>query len=222
MIKAVIYDLDGTLLDTLSTIAGYCNDTMRHFGLREFELDEYRYFVGDGARVLIKRLLERNGVPESEYFERAYEYYNDIYNATPLEGTTPYDGICALVAALGERGLKQAVLSNKPDIAVKSNVEHFFSGSFERICGARDGVPLKPDPSMLKVLFDELGVDASECVYVGDTDVDMKTGRAAGVFTVGVLWGFRTEDELRRAGADLLAKEPHDILSAIERSNGGI
>ncbi|MBO7148456.1 MAG: HAD family hydrolase [Clostridia bacterium] len=219
MIKTVIYDLDGTLLDTLSTITYYGNKAMEHFGLNGFESDRYKLFVGNGARVLIKRLIEANNADANEYFERAFEYYNEIYNAAPLYLTSPYDGITELVEKLGEMGIKQAVLSNKPDFAVKSNVSHFFGDSFDKVYGARDGVPLKPDPAMLKALLDELGIKPDECVYVGDTDVDMKTGRAAGAYTVGVLWGFRDRAELEANGADAIVSTPNEILDVIMKRN---
>ena len=220
MIKFVVYDLDGTLLDTLSTITYYGNKTMEHSGLNGFESDRYKRFVGNGARVLIKRLIEANGADESECFDRAFEYYNEIYNASPLYLTAPYEGITELVKTLAEMKIKQAVLSNKPDFAVKSNVSHFFEDAFDKVYGARDGVPLKPDPAMLNALLDELGVKPDECVYVGDTDVDMKTGRAAGAYTVGVLWGFRDRAELEANGADAIVSSPYQIADIIRKING--
>ncbi|MBQ7820925.1 MAG: HAD family hydrolase [Clostridia bacterium] len=215
MIKAVVYDLDGTLLDTLSTIAYYANKAMSEFSLATYEKDRYRYFVGNGAKVLIKRLLENNSVSTDEYFERVFAYYNEIYDAAPLYLTEPYKGICELVGTLSEMGIKQAVLSNKPDFAVKSNVAHFFGDTFDKVYGAREGVALKPDPAMLLSLLDELGVRPDECVYVGDTDVDMLTGRAAGALTVGVLWGFRDREELEANGADRIVTEPAEVLEIL-------
>ena len=219
MIKAVVYDLDGTLLNTLTTIAGYGNAAMKKFGFCEFEERKYRYFVGNGAKVLIERMLNEAGAPKDKYFDRIYTYYNEIYDANPLYNTKPYDGIPELVSAVRELGIKQAVLSNKPDFAVKSNIKHFFGETFDKVYGGREGIALKPDPGALFALLDELDAKPDECVYVGDTYVDMKTGKSAGAVTVGVLWGFRDRKELEENNADYIVSEPSEIYTLIKRIN---
>ncbi len=222
MIKAVVYDLDGTLLDTLSTIAYYGNAAMGKYGLAQYETDRYRYFAGDGARVLIERMLDACSADKEKYFRSVYEYYNEIYNAAPLYKTGLYEHIKELTDALSSMGIKQAVLSNKPDYAVKYNIDHFFGSLFDSVYGARENIALKPDPEMLLALLAELGVKAEQCLYVGDTDVDMLTGRAAGAYTVGVSWGFRDEDELISHGAHRIASSPMQIIDIMNEINRGI
>lgn len=219
MIKAVVYDLDGTLLDTLTTISGNANAAMSRFGLKCFSKDEYKYFVGDGAKNLILRMLEAAGADVKEYFEPVFAFYNELYNSAPTHDTKPYPGICELVSEMKVLGIKQAVLSNKPDFATKSAVSGFFGDVFDKVYGGRDGVKLKPCPDALHALLDELKVSADECVYVGDTSVDMKTGKSAGAYTVGVLWGFRDRRELEENGADQIVAQPNEILDIVNRLN---
>lgn len=217
MIKAVVYDLDGTVLDTISTIADYANKSLEHFGLGTFEINDYKYFVGNGAKILIERMLNAAKAPLDEYFDKVFSYYNNLYNNSPLGKTAPYDGILELVRELNSMNIKQAVLSNKPDAAVKGVMSHFFTGEFEKIYGGREGIPLKPDPMSLLALLDELGVKPDECLYVGDTWIDMQTGKNAGVTTVGVLWGFRKRKELEENHADYIVEHPSEILEIIKK-----
>lgn len=215
MIKAVIYDVDGTVLDTLSTIAHYGNKALEHFGFLPLPEENYKYYAGNGAKVLIEKMLEASGVSVNEHFENVFTYYNDIYNASPVAYTKPFEGITELVVALKEKGIKQAVVSNKPDFATRGVMSACFGDEFDRVYGARDGVKLKPDPDALLSVLDELGVDKSECLYVGDTSVDMDTGRNADVKTVGVLWGFRDREELEEHGADYIVDKPEQILEIV-------
>ena len=219
MIKAVIYDVDGTVLDTLSTIAYYGNQALEHFGFEPLPENNYKYYAGNGAKVLIERMLEDLGVSVTEYFDRTFEYYNKIYNEAPVAFTRPFDGISELVKALKAKGIRQAVISNKPDFATRGVMSACFNDEFDRVYGAREGVKLKPDPEALLSVLSELGVKQSECLYVGDTSVDMDTGKNADVTTVGVLWGFRTEEELRRHGADYIVENPMQILEIVNKIN---
>ncbi len=216
MIKAVVYDLDGTLLDTLGTIAGYGNTAMKKFGLSEFDTDSYRYFVGNGAKTLIKRMLEAGNIDADEYFDKVYEYYTSIYDADPISDTKPYDGIPELTDELRTLGIKQAILSNKPDFATKGVAKRFFDGMFDRVYGGREGIELKPHPGALLSVLDELEVKPDECVFVGDTYVDIRTGKSAGAHTIGVLWGFRDREELEREGAEYIVSKPSEIAEIVK------
>lgn len=219
MIKAVIYDVDGTVLDTLSTIAYYGNQALEHFGFSPLPVDNYKYYAGNGARVLIERMLGTLGVTMSDNFEKVFAYYNEIYNNSPVAFTKPFDGISELVVTLKQMGIKQAVVSNKPDFATRGVMSACFTDEFDRVYGARDGVKLKPDPDALLSVLKELDIEPSECLYVGDTSVDMDTAKNARVASIGVLWGFRTEQELREHGADFIVDKPKEILDIINEIN---
>ena len=212
MIKACIFDLDGTLTNTLPTISYYANGALVKNGFLPFEEERYKYFVGNGAKTLVARMLEAQNKMSEENLALVFEDYNRAYNAAPLDKTEVYDGIFPLLHALKEKGLKTAVLSNKPDFATVSVVRHFFTDLFDVAHGGRDGIALKPSAEGALLLMEELGItDPSEVLYIGDTSVDMDTGKAAGFFTVGVLWGFRTEEELRAHSADAIVSHPSEI-----------
>ena len=216
MIKACIFDLDGTLTNTLPTISYYGNCALKKNGFLTFDEERYKYFIGNGAKTLVARMLAAQDKMSEENLSRVFEDYSRAYDAAPLYKTAVYDGILPLLACLPRMGIKTAVLSNKPDFATRSVVEHFFPDSFDIVHGAREGIALKPSPKGALALMEELGIgDPSEIVYVGDTSVDMDTGKAAGFFTVGVLWGFRTEEELRAHGADAIVSHPLEILELI-------
>lgn len=217
MIKACIFDLDGTLTNTLPTISCYANGALVKNGFLPYEEERYKYFVGNGAKTLVARMLEAQGKMSEENLACVFEDYNCAYNAAPLDKTEVYDGIFPLLRVLKERGLKTAVLSNKPDFATVSVVRHFFSDLFDTAHGGREGIALKPSAEGALLLMEELGItDPAEILYVGDTSVDMDTGKSAGFFTVGVLWGFRTEEELRAHNADAIVSHPLDILAFVK------
>lgn len=216
MIKACIFDLDGTLCDTLTTIAYFGNEALKHFGLDEIETDRYKYMIGNGYKNLIKRMLEFLGVYSDELFASVSQYYFEIYDKNPLYLTTPYSGIPKMLAALKEKGIKTAVLSNKPHMATTNVVKEILGEiEFSHVQGQIEGVPLKPSPDSLLHIIDVLGADREECLYIGDTSTDIETGKNAGVKTMGVLWGFRTEKELQDAGADLIASKPSEITDYV-------
>ncbi len=214
--KAAIFDLDGTLLDTLETLSYYGNQTLEKFGLRPYPKADYRYMVGDGAKILIHRMLERQNADSEEMFEKAYRDYIDTYNKDKLFKTEIYPGVPALLQGLRENGIKTAVLSNKPHEATVPILKSFFGeGAFSEMRGAMEGVPLKPDPAAALEVAEALSAAPSECIYVGDTAVDMETGKRAGFYTLGVLWGFRDEAELRESGADRIVHTPEEILECL-------
>ncbi len=214
MKKAVIFDLDGTLSDSIASMK-YCGDrTLAAFGYGPFQESDYKYFVGDGAANLVKRALLAAGDETLVHFEEAFALYKEYFAKDCMYQVKPYDGILELLAALKERGVKIAVLSNKPHDQTVDVIETLFgAGYFDLIQGQKDGVPIKPDPAGVFAILRKLELEAGDILYLGDTATDMKTGKSAGAFTVGALWGFREKKELEEAHADALIGHPTELLS---------
>ncbi len=207
---ALIFDLDGTLLDTLEDLANSMNRTLAANGFPVHPTDSYRYFVGQGMKNLALSTLPADA--DEATIETVRASMEADYDRNWAVDTKPYPGVMALIAELRGRKLPLAVFSNKPDRFTKLVVERFFpEGTFARVQGAKPGVPMKPDPAGALEIARALGFPPEQVVYVGDTDTDMKTGRAAGMFTVGVAWGFRPE-QLRDSGADAVIEKAEDIL----------
>ena len=221
MIRTCLFDLDGTLLNTIKTIAYYGNYALQKHGYSTFFPERYKTFVGDGARTLVRRMLIANGVEDDEIFERVYATYIAAYDATPLYLTEPYDGILTLLTELRSKGVLVGVISNKQDAATAPTVLYFFRGYVDFIRGALEGVPLKPSPESVFDAMAYLRAEKETTLFIGDTSVDVKTGKNAGVRTVGCLWGFRDERELRESGADFIVGHPRDIIRLIEEENDG-
>ena len=216
MIKYVIFDLDGTLLYTLDSILYHLNRTLDSFGLSKITIEQCGEFIGNGARLLVKRAVAVSGDFNDELVERVLKTYNEAYNNDPLPHTYPYDGIEELVSALYERGIKMGVVTNKPEPTARQLVEHFFADRIAFVRGGRAGAVLKPDPRDSLDAIHSIGGAASECAFVGDTYVDIETGKnMQAALSVGVLWGFRTEEELSAAHADLIVVKPSEILDAV-------
>ena len=209
MYQAVLFDLDGTLTNTLEDIAFAMNRALRIHGLPEHPVEKYRYLVGSGARMLAKRAVgQRDDVMES-----VLQTYQAYYQEHNLDRTAPYEGVTELLEALQKRGVKLCVFSNKPHADTCRVVEHFFPGiAFAAVRGQMEGVPVKPDPAGALAMAEALGVAPADFLYLGDTDVDMICARNAGMRPVGVTWGFRDEEELRAAGAERLIHHPMDLL----------
>lgn len=218
MIKAVIFDLDGTLVDTLNSIAHFANAALSRYGYTEIETSKYRYLVGNGADNLVSGMLKTVGEDSEEVFSKVRDLYNQSYDNDFMYLTDSYDGIPELVSSLKAMGIKLGVLSNKPHSTAKKIVDELFQDSFDLCYGKRQDIPRKPDPTALISMIDELGINAEECIYVGDTSTDMQTGYNAKLFTIGVLWGFRDRQELEENGADLVVSSPFDILEYIVRA----
>ena len=214
MKKAVIFDLDGTLADTLDSIT-YCgNLALSQFGLPSFEKDRYRYFVGDGAAMLVRRALEAAGADVRSHFDEVYEAYRKIFAENCMYRVKPYEGIVPLLAELKQRGVRTAVLSNKPDADSRRVVKELFGEELlDYVQGQKEDVPRKPDPAGAFRIMERFGLTAGELLYVGDSGVDMKTGKAAGIDTIGVLWGFREKQELLENGADAVIGRPEELLA---------
>ena len=217
MIKCCIFDLDGTILDTINTITHYLNLTHENHGIDTVSPEECKYFVGNGAYELVTRSLNSKGICEKSCIESLFREYILAYDRSPLHLTAAFEGISDMLCELKGKGIKLAVLSNKPDTAVKSIVEHFFPGIFDAAAGGKDGVPLKPNPLAAKEILKRFNVSASETAFVGDTAVDIETAKNLGAaISIGVLWGFRKRDELEEAGADLIVTHPEQIVSGVQ------
>ena len=215
MIKLAIFDLDGTLLNTIGDLAASCDAVMLQNGLPQHTTDEYRQMVGRG----ILRLVEA-AIPEQmrspEYVEKVRQDFVAYYLEHIDLYTHPYDGIPELVDALAERGVKIAGASNKFQAGTERLIRSFFPDvKFAAVLGQRVGVPLKPDPQIDLEIIDAAGVEPNETLHIGDSGVDMQTAHAAGVQAVGVTWGFRSREELVECGADVIVDTPKQILDLI-------
>ncbi len=212
MYKAYVFDLDGTLADTINTISYYVNETMKNHNLKTFEVEDFKYFVGEGASLLIERVLRTQDKFEENLHKQLLSEYLTSYNKKPLYLTKAYDGIVETVNELKKEGMKLAVFSNKPQSSVDLVCDALFEkDTFDIILGQKEGNPRKPDPTMLFEILKELDISPKECVYVGDTATDMQTGKNADCFTVGVLWGFRTKEELEENKADKIIANPREL-----------
>lgn len=215
-VKAVIFDMDGTIADTLASIAGFGNAALKAHGYPEIAVERYRQLVGNGRDVLIRRMLAETGKPHTEADVQAMcATYDSFYESDPTHLVVPYPGILELLHTVRENGVKTAVLSNKPDNMTRFIADALFPGLFDAVHGQRSGIPKKPDPSAVRMLCAELGVQPADCLYVGDSGVDMQTGANAGIVTAGVTWGFRGADELRENGAVYLADNADALCSLI-------
>lgn len=213
-LKVIVFDLDGTLLDTLEDLADACNSVLAECGYPQHPVAKYNFFVGDGLRVLIERITPA-GVSQAD-IDHCCSLFTDIYSRCWDNKSKPYEGIEAMLQELQKQKMRLAVLSNKPHHFTRIYIERFFpERSFDIVFGQREGVNKKPDPSGALEIATILGVAPSECVYVGDTGVDMQTGKAAGMFTVGVLWGFRDIEELQRNNADMIVTSPLEIIEYV-------
>ena len=211
--KVYIFDLDGTLTDTLTAIVHFGNAALSANGFNTYETDRYRAFVGDGRRKLIERMLDAQGALTAANYDAVCAAYDAAYEADPLYKTTAYDGIYALLDALKANGARLAVCSNKPDNVVRGVISRVFApDTFDCVRGAIDGGAVKPDPTLAIEIAGKLGARPDECLFIGDTNVDIFTAKNAGMTSVGVLWGFRDRAELEDAGADYIIAAPDELL----------
>lgn len=214
--KGVIFDLDGTLIDSLADIANSANDVLKSLGYSDHPLSAYKTFIGDGVATLFSRALPTNHRDERT-LARCIEGFQETYQQGWNIQTRLYDGIAELLDGLVKRGLDLAVLSNKPDPFTKACVAEFCAAwPFRVVLGARAGIPNKPDPTSAFEIARRLDCRPEEILYAGDTSVDMVTAVRAGMYAVGVSWGFRGVDELQSAGADAIADRPSRILNLLD------
>lgn len=214
MYRTVIFDLDGTLLNTLEDLADAGNWVCRYNGWPEHSLEEYRTMVGHGLADLVRKFS-----PEScrspLMLVNTLSQFNGYYGQHNMDKTRPYEGLENLVAELNRQGLRLAVYSNKADDFSRQIVEHFFPGMFALVRGKVRGVPVKPDPTGVRQILTELGADPAQTLFVGDSSVDIETAHNAGLAACGVTWGFRSRESLVAAGADFLADTPKDLSAVI-------
>ncbi|MDR2885863.1 MAG: HAD family hydrolase [Rikenellaceae bacterium] len=213
--KAVLFDLDGTLVDSIADIADAMNDALGRLGYPRHDYPAYKLMVGNGLRNLAERCLPETA-RDPETIERCLAMMKDRYRDHSTEKTRPYDGIPELLDALTARGLKMAVLSNKADHLTQAICAGLLGGwHFETVLGQSDRFPLKPDPASALHVASVLGVQPAEILYLGDTGVDMHTATAAGMYPVGATWGFRTAAELAENGARTIIDHPGQMLSLL-------
>lgn len=213
MKKSVIFDLDGTLLYTLGDITYATNAALVEFGYPVRYEEEFRYFVGNGAVNQIRKAMPEGAIEDE--IMRVHARYLEIYTAHSLDFTYAYDGIPETVRKLKEDGFTLAVASNKPHERTKEIIKHFFPDTFDVIMGKNESMPLKPDPAIIYAVLGLLKAPKEGVFYVGDTGTDVKTAKNAGIPCAGALWGFRTREELEKAGADVLCEDPAELYKAI-------
>ncbi len=215
MIKLCIFDLDGTLVDSLGGIAHFGNYTLRTMGYDEIDSENFKYFAGDGKKTLLHRMLKYHNIDTPEIFSRAELIYDRAYEGNPLEKTTVFDGIPDLLKNLKKKNLRLAVCSNKPDNVVCDIVKTIFGDMFDIVIGQKDNQKKKPEPDIALKIAEHCGVSACECLFIGDSNVDILTAKNAKMHSCGVLWGFRDFDELKEAGADFIISDPNEILNIV-------
>lgn len=216
MNKAILWDLDGTLLYTLQDILNATNATLRHFGYPERTLAELRTFVGNGAA----NQMRLSCGEEPENFEEIMAFYREYYPLHCNETTCPFEGILDCAETLRKGGWKLAIVSNKPDNATKSLWREYFP-SFDLALGEQAGIPRKPAPDMVFRALEELETDPTQAFFIGDSEVDVATAKAAGLPCISALWGYRDAEELLAAGAEHLCTDPQGILQALEEIEHG-
>ena len=214
MKHAVIFDLDGTLLNTLGDLRAATNHALEVRGLPPHSMEEIRQFIGNGIRLRICRAMPE-GTPEAQ-IDAAQADSTATYAAHIHDRTVPYDGIPQLLTALRKRGIKVAVLSNKIDSASQQLIDYFFPEKTDVVFGEHVGVPRKPDPTSCRMVMQQLGVQPEQVLYVGDSGTDMQTAKNAGLYAVGVTWGFRSKEVLLKYGADVLVHRPEQILQILD------
>lgn len=219
MYKICIFDLDGTLVDTLDSLTFSVNETLKEMGLPPVSRDECRIFIGEGARRLMEKALLAGGQENLQRIDEAMEIYGRIFDANCTYHVISYDGIPELLSEMKALDIRLAVLSNKPDRqTVRVAEEIFGKDTFQWIQGQKAGIPRKPDPSAALKIAGELGAGPEKTIYIGDSEVDIATGMAAKMMTIGASWGFRGRAALEAAGAGVIADAPEEILKWIRET----
>ena len=211
--KACIFDLDGTLADTLESMSISANQVIEPLGYAPLPTENFRYYAGDGAKTLVERVLRDAGDKNLVHLEEVYQAYCEIFDRDCTYKVVVFDGMKEILKKLKAMGVKLAVFSNKPHAQTRTVISNLFGDNlFDWVQGQQDGIEKKPDPSGALKIAEIFEVRPEECMYIGDTNVDMMTGNRAGMFTVGVLWGFRDRKELMDNHAHALAEKPEDLI----------
>lgn len=214
--KAVVFDLDGTLVDSAADLGNAVNRALEARGFPVHDISRYQDFIGSGAEMMVKRALPEDKRDETILKECLGEFMND-YNENFDVDTVLYDGIPELLDHLSEKSIILTLLTNKPEqITLKLNESLLSNWDFKVVMGSRVGIPKKPDPTGAKLLLERIGIPGNQTVYFGDSGIDMKTAVSSGMVPVGVLWGFRDREELEASGAKYIIKQPLDILEMID------
>ncbi len=208
--KLAIFDMDGTILNTLDDLADSTNAVLRAHGYPEHSIDEIRKFVGNGIRKLIERAVPAGLLVEE--IDQVHQEFMEYYQKHCADKTKPYEGVTDLLQALLEEGVQTAVLSNKADVAVQELCQDYFSGLFHIAVGERPGMNRKPSPDGVEYILDQLQIDKKDAVYIGDSEVDVQTAANAGLDSIIVLWGFRDRALLESYGAARFAEKAEDCL----------
>lgn len=217
MKKLWIFDLDGTILDTLPTIADNVNTALRNFSYNTIPLEEYSAFLGMGPRYLISSVLDYLGKDELD-LDKLMIKYLEVYYQNPIGSTVIFPGIEDFLRELKGREIKLACLSNKQDTTVQYLIDYFFPNTFDFVLGNTERIKSKPDPEMVDFALRDLGVDREEAIFVGDTEVDIQTGKNSGVGTIGVSWGFRSKEKLQEENPDYLIDHVRDLYKILEEA----
>ena len=216
MKKLIIFDLDGTLLNTIGDLTNACNYVLHQHGFPPHTHDEYRYFIGSGIRRLIKLALPEEYRDDDEFCKQILDEFIIRYNGHLHEETCPYDGIIPLLKELNNKGINIAIASNKYQEGVDAVVEFYFQDiKFAATVGTSTEIPVKPNPTIVHKIIEKCPVAKKEILYLGDSGVDMQTAKNAGLTALGVLWGFRSKDELVANGADYTIEKVEEIWNFI-------
>ena len=213
--QAVLFDMDGTVLDTLDDLCDSINHSLAEFSLPQVSREHVRQCLGNGAAFLVSHSIPAGSSPELE--ANVLAFYKPWYDAHCLIKTAPYEGILPMMQSLKEQGLRLAIISNKPDRAVQELSDAFFPGLLELSVGESPSVRRKPAPDTVLTAASQIGLSVDQCVYVGDSEVDLQTARNAGMDCISVTWGFRDEAQLIEAGASVLVRTPEELESLLLR-----
>ena len=211
--KAVIFDMDGTILNTLEDLKNATNYSLRQFGMPERSLEEVRMFVGNGIKKLVERAVP-SGTSE-EKIAQVFDVFLEYYEIHSADNTSPYPGILELVEKLKKSGIKTAVSTNKADVPAQELGREYFNGIFDLIVGQQDGLKVKPAPDSVNKILSILDIQKKDAIYIGDSDVDVQTAKNSGLDFIGVSWGFRGREFLEKNGAKNIVDNANEILDLV-------
>ena len=215
--QAAIFDMDGTLIDSLEDLTDSVNEAMTHYDFPSHTLEECRYFVGNGARKLIERSIPKDKASDSDFVSEVLEYYNGCYKRHLTNKTHPYDGIIDMLKRLQEKNISLGVCTNKQQFAADEIISAMFPANmFGAVIGDQKGLPRKPDPAKVLKIADQFNVKPEHVAYFGDTSVDMETAHNAGFLSIGVTWGFRPKSELIESGAEIIINHPSELWQHVD------